>query len=93
MDTPTGLLVPNVKDVRAKSLLEIAAELERLRSTNVALSECVRLLQKEKAEEALKTENEMRTLQAENDGLREALSAAQEKIVCLEAAIRALPAA
>ena len=32
MDTPTGLLVPNVKDVRAKSLLEIAADLQRLQT-------------------------------------------------------------
>jgi len=32
MDTPSGLLVPNVKDVRAKSLLEIAAELQRLQA-------------------------------------------------------------
>ena len=30
MDTPSGLLVPNVKDVRSKSILEIAAELARL---------------------------------------------------------------
>merc|ERR1719238_2037702 len=28
MDTPNGLLVPNVKDVRSKSLLEIAARLQ-----------------------------------------------------------------
>ena len=32
MDTPTGLLVPNVKDVRTKSLLEIAADLQRLQA-------------------------------------------------------------
>jgi len=32
MDTPNGLLVPNVKDVRSKSLLEIAAELQRLQA-------------------------------------------------------------
>jgi len=32
MDTPTGLLVPNVKDVRSKSLLEIAADLQRLQT-------------------------------------------------------------
>ena len=32
MDTPSGLLVPNVKDVRAKSLLEIAADLQRLQA-------------------------------------------------------------
>ena len=30
MDTPRGLLVPNVKDVQAKSILEIARELMRL---------------------------------------------------------------
>ena len=32
MDTPTGLLVPNVKNVQSKSLLEIASELERLQT-------------------------------------------------------------
>jgi len=32
MDTPNGLLVPNVKDVRSKSLLEIAADLQRLQT-------------------------------------------------------------
>jgi len=32
MDTPNGLLVPNVKDVRSKSLLEIAADLQRLQA-------------------------------------------------------------
>lgn len=30
MDTPQGLLVPNVKDVGSKSIMEIAAELNRL---------------------------------------------------------------
>lgn len=30
MDTPSGLLVPNVKDVRNKTLLQIAADLGRL---------------------------------------------------------------
>lgn len=30
MDTPTGLIVPNVKDVQTKSILEIAEELNRL---------------------------------------------------------------
>lgn len=30
MDTPQGLLVPNVKDVGSKSIFEIAAELNRL---------------------------------------------------------------
>ncbi|KAI8613971.1 2-oxoacid dehydrogenases acyltransferase-domain-containing protein [Chytriomyces sp. MP71] len=33
MDTPQGLLVPNVKNVQNKSILEIAAELERLRES------------------------------------------------------------
>ena len=32
MDTPHGLLVPNVKDVRNKSLLEIAEDLARLQA-------------------------------------------------------------
>ncbi|KAJ3156517.1 hypothetical protein HDU89_004299 [Geranomyces variabilis] len=31
MDTPQGLIVPNVKNVNSKSILEIAAELERLK--------------------------------------------------------------
>ncbi|QSS49290.1 dihydrolipoamide branched chain transacylase E2 [Histoplasma capsulatum var. duboisii H88] len=30
MDTPTGLLVPNIKNVQARSILDIAAELARL---------------------------------------------------------------
>ena len=30
MDTPNGLLVPNVKDVQSKSILEVASELQRL---------------------------------------------------------------
>ncbi|KLJ08432.1 2-oxoisovalerate dehydrogenase E2 component (dihydrolipoyl transacylase) [Blastomyces silverae] len=30
MDTPTGLLVPNIKNVQARSILDIAAELTRL---------------------------------------------------------------
>jgi 2-oxoisovalerate dehydrogenase E2 component (dihydrolipoyl transacylase) len=30
MDTPQGLLVPNVKDVGSKSIFEIATELNRL---------------------------------------------------------------
>ncbi|KAJ2452742.1 hypothetical protein EV183_002721 [Coemansia sp. RSA 2336] len=30
MDTPGGLIVPNIKDVQTKSLLDIAAELKRL---------------------------------------------------------------
>lgn len=32
MDTPTGLLVPNIKNVQARSILDIAAELTRLSS-------------------------------------------------------------
>ncbi|KAJ3160691.1 hypothetical protein HDU86_000450 [Geranomyces michiganensis] len=32
MDTPQGLIVPNVKNVNSKSILEIAAELERLKN-------------------------------------------------------------
>lgn len=36
MDTPTGLLVPNVKDVQNKSLLEIAHELARLQKDAAA---------------------------------------------------------
>ncbi|KAF8534767.1 2-oxoacid dehydrogenases acyltransferase-domain-containing protein [Trichophaea hybrida] len=30
MDTPVGLLVPNIKDIRSLSILEVAAELQRL---------------------------------------------------------------
>ncbi|EGE08609.1 2-oxo acid dehydrogenase acyltransferase [Trichophyton equinum CBS 127.97] len=30
MDTPTGLLVPNIKNVQARSIIDIAAELSRL---------------------------------------------------------------
>ncbi|KAJ1987186.1 hypothetical protein H4R33_002975 [Dimargaris cristalligena] len=30
MDTPQGLIVPNIKDVQAKTLLEVAQELQRL---------------------------------------------------------------
>jgi 2-oxoisovalerate dehydrogenase E2 component (dihydrolipoyl transacylase) len=30
MDTPSGLLVPNIKNVQARSMLDIAAELSRL---------------------------------------------------------------
>lgn len=33
MDTPTGLLVPNIKNVQARSILDIAAELARLSTT------------------------------------------------------------
>ena len=36
MDTPSGLLVPNVKDVQSKSLLEIANELGRLQADAAA---------------------------------------------------------
>lgn len=32
MDTPSGLIVPNVKDVQRKSILEIAEELNRLQA-------------------------------------------------------------
>lgn len=32
MDTPQGLLVPNVKNVQSLSIFEIAAELNRLQS-------------------------------------------------------------
>ncbi|KAL3671549.1 hypothetical protein V7S43_003466 [Phytophthora oleae] len=36
MDTPTGLLVPNVKNVQAKSIMEIAEDLNRLQQLAVA---------------------------------------------------------
>lgn len=36
MDTPVGLLVPNVKDVQHKSILEIAEELNRLQQLATA---------------------------------------------------------
>ena len=36
MDTADGLIVPNVKDVRSKSVLEIAAELNELHSLGLA---------------------------------------------------------
>ncbi|KAI9989650.1 hypothetical protein PInf_019935 [Phytophthora infestans] len=36
MDTPTGLIVPNVKNVQAKSILEIAEDLNRLQQLAVA---------------------------------------------------------
>ncbi|KAG1710905.1 hypothetical protein DVH05_013627 [Phytophthora capsici] len=36
MDTPTGLIVPNVKNVQAKSIMEIAEDLNRLQQLAVA---------------------------------------------------------
>ncbi|EGF81106.1 hypothetical protein BATDEDRAFT_34723 [Batrachochytrium dendrobatidis JAM81] len=43
MDTPQGLIVPNVKNVQNKSILEIAADLERLKEAgkkgSIALSD------------------------------------------------------
>ncbi|KAL7274807.1 hypothetical protein RUND412_002282 [Rhizina undulata] len=36
MDTPLGLLVPNVKDVKSLNILEIAAELNRLQTAGAA---------------------------------------------------------
>ena len=36
MDTPDGLLVPNVKNVQALSVLEVASELARLLSLGTA---------------------------------------------------------
>ena len=36
MDTADGLIVPNVKDVRNKSVLEIAAELNELHNLGLA---------------------------------------------------------
>ncbi|KAG2790487.1 Lipoamide acyltransferase component of branched-chain alpha-keto acid dehydrogenase complex [Phytophthora cactorum] len=36
MDTPTGLIVPNVKNVQAKSIIEIAEDLNRLQQLAVA---------------------------------------------------------
>ncbi|KAJ0388567.1 hypothetical protein P43SY_010761 [Pythium insidiosum] len=32
MDTPTGLIVPNIKNVQTKSVLDIAADLNRLQA-------------------------------------------------------------
>ena len=36
MDTPRGLIVPNVKDVQARSLMEVASELTRLQALAAA---------------------------------------------------------
>ena len=36
MDTPDGLLVPNVKNVQSLSIFEIAAELNRLQALGAA---------------------------------------------------------
>eukprot|EP00461_Guttulinopsis_vulgaris_P007143 UN07191 len=36
MDTPKGLLVPNIKNVQSKSILEIGAELNRLQALGAA---------------------------------------------------------
>lgn len=36
MDTPTGLIVPNVKNVQTKSIMEIAEDLNRLQQLAVA---------------------------------------------------------
>lgn len=36
MDTPNGLLVPNVKNVESKSILEVAADLNRLQELGMA---------------------------------------------------------
>jgi 2-oxoisovalerate dehydrogenase E2 component (dihydrolipoyl transacylase) len=36
MDTPQGLLVPNIKDVGSKSILEVAAELQRLQAAGAS---------------------------------------------------------
>lgn len=40
MDTPSGLLVPNVKDVQDKTLLEIASELARLQDCSLIAYFC-----------------------------------------------------
>lgn len=36
MDTPSGLVVPNVKNVESKSILEVAADLNRLQELGMA---------------------------------------------------------
>jgi 2-oxoisovalerate dehydrogenase E2 component (dihydrolipoyl transacylase) len=36
MDTPQGLLVPNIKDVGSKSILEVAGELQRLQAAGAS---------------------------------------------------------
>ena len=36
MDTPQGLVVPNVKDVQSKSIVEIAVELSGLQERGIA---------------------------------------------------------
>ncbi|KAH0544062.1 hypothetical protein FGG08_001680 [Glutinoglossum americanum] len=36
MDTPQGLLVPNIKDVGSKSILEVATELQRLQAAGAS---------------------------------------------------------
>ncbi|KAH0566088.1 hypothetical protein GP486_000526 [Trichoglossum hirsutum] len=36
MDTPQGLLVPNIKDVGSKTILEVAAELQRLQAAGAS---------------------------------------------------------
>ena len=40
MDTPAGLLVPNIKDVQARSIMEIAMELGRLQDLGKHVGRC-----------------------------------------------------